>query len=164
MPPLPDVDSMDTFGGERVNAFPKEDPTTDVGSEDLNPLFADVAMMTHTALRAWVIWQGITYTSGTMSIVPTSHDAVWGSGDAIRPTVQQSAAGIWLITWGANQDDLLNVSHPVNIRMPQPPVVYGADGLRAKVISWTANTITVNSTSAGALNALNGTLMGVGFI
>lgn len=161
--PLPDVDDLAVLGGIRTNRHPVVDPTTDVGAEHLNPAFNDIVMMTHTAPRAWVIWTGITYTSGTMTIVPDDHNAMWGSGTGVRPLVQQSATGALLVTWTASQLDQLGVSHPLNIRFPLAHA-YGVSTLIAKVLSWTANTVTINTYSAGALNALNGTKIALWWI
>lgn len=162
--PLPDIDDIDSFGGARVNRRPITDPTTDVGAEHLNPLMCDVAMMTGTAIRAFVVFTGITYTSGTMTIVPDAHCAVWGSATGVRPLVEQTAAGIYRATWTATQNDALGNPHSVNIRMPIAPMVFGADGLRAKVVSFTANVININTFSGGSANALNGTKMGFAFL
>jgi hypothetical protein len=157
--PLPDIDDIDTFGGQHVDAHQQEDPTTDLTAAQFDKLSCDVAMSTHTAIRAWVRFIGITYTSGTMVIVPTDHNAVWGSGTSVRPVVDQTAAGVYHATWAATQTDQLGVVHTLNIRAPLPMTVFGADTLRAKVVSTTANVLTINAFSGGALNSLNGTAM-----
>lgn len=154
---LPDKDALSgDYGGARTNAHPVEDPTTDVGAEHLNPVMANVAMMTHTAPRAIVLFTGTTYTSGTVNVTPDDHDAMWGSSTGVRPTVGETSAGVYVITWATSQTDELGASHTLNIRFPDC-VAYGVSTLVAKVISWTANTITINTYSSGSLNALNGT-------
>lgn len=160
MPVLPDKSSLDEFGGARTNAHPIDDPTTDVGAEHLNPIMANVAMLTHTAPRAWVLFTGATYTSGTVSVVPDDHDAVWGSSTAVRPTVGETSAGVYVVTWSTTQLDELAESHTLNIRFPLTEA-WGVSTLVSKVISKTANTITINTYSAGVLNALNGTKIAV---
>lgn len=161
---LPDKASLSgTYGGPYANSKDVDDPTTDVDAGAGNQFLCDTAMATHTVRRAWVIWTGITYTSGTMVIVPDDHEALWGSGTSVRPLVEQTSAGVYRVTWPTSVNDELAEPHALNVRFPEAPIVYGADGLRAKVISWTANTITVNATSAGALNALNGTKIGQGW-
>lgn len=154
---LPDKDSLDgNYGGARTDAHPVEDPTTDVGAVHLNPVFCNVAMMSHTAPRAVVLFTGITYTSGTMTIVPDDHDALWGSSTGVRPVVTQAVSGTYVITWTATQVNELLETKTLNIRFPDAGA-YGVSTLVAKVISWTANTITIATTSSGSANALNGT-------
>lgn len=162
---LPDRDDFaGTFGGPYSNYKSVEDPTTDVDATAGNKLMCDVAMMTHTAIRAWVVFTGITYTSGTMLIVPDDHDAMWGSSTGVRPVIDQTAAGIYHATWAASQNDELVVAHSLIIRYPMPVQVFGADGLRGKIASFTANALTLNTFSAGAANSLNGTKIGLAWI
>ncbi len=161
---LPDSSSLDTYGGARVNYRSVEDPLTDIGSEHWNPLSNDVAMLTQTGIRAWVVFTGATYTGGTQLIIPDSHGAMWGSSTGVRPVVDQTAIGVYHTTWAASQFDLLGASHTINIRMPQAPMVFGVDGLRAKIVGFTANVITLNTFSGGAANALNGTKIGVAWL
>lgn len=160
----PDIDSFSSdYGGPYQNAHQIEDPTTDLGDVALNNALCSTAMMTHTAIRAWALFTGVAYTSGTVAVVPDDHNAMWGSSSAVRPTVGETAAGIYTLTWAASQLDELGVAHTLNIRVPFCQV-YGADGLRGKVISWTSRTVTINVTSAGALNALIGTKIVVWWI
>lgn len=161
---LPDKASLSgTYGGPYTNLHPVEDPTTDVDSDAGNEFLNDIAMMTHMCPRAIVLFTGVTYTSGTVSVTPDDHDAMWGSGTSVRPTVGETSAGVYVITWAATQTDELGNSKTLNIRFPFAQA-YGADGLRAKVISWTANTITINTFSSGSANALNGTQIAVWWI
>lgn len=154
---LPEKASLSAnYGGPFTDGHPVEDPTTDQSADQANQVMCDTAMSTHTATQAWVIFTGITYTSGTMVIIPDDHDALWGSGTDVRPTVEQTAAGIYRVTWPANVDDELGDSHPVNMRAPDCSV-YDVSTKDARVIgAWTANVVTINTYSGGALNALNG--------
>lgn len=157
---LPDKDAIGDWGIPFTNGHQVEDPTTDLDADAFNEMGCDVAMMTHTAVRGWVLFTGTTYTSGTVSVTPSDHDALWGSGTAVRPTVGETSAGVYVITYAAAQNDELGNAHTLNIRFPHAEA-HGVSTLLAKVISWTANTITVNTYSAGALNALNGTKIAV---
>ncbi len=156
---LPDKDSAaGTFGVPHADAHPVEDATTDLPANQYDTMACDVAMMTHTIPRAWVRFVGATYVGPSDTIAVVDHDAVWGSATGVKPTVLQvGAAGTYVLSWAASQQDELGASHTINCRLPYAPVVIGADGLRAKVVAFTANTITINTTSAGAANALNGT-------
>lgn len=162
MPPLPTTASnlSDDYGGPYTNQHQTEDPTAEMDAGFGNQELCDVAMMTATANRAWVIFTGVTYTSGTLSVTPDDHDAQWGSSTGVRPTVGETSAGVYVITWAANQTDQLGATRAINIRFPRA-TAYGVDGLRAKVISWTANTVTINTFSSGSANALNGTKIAV---
>lgn len=153
---LPEKASLTaTYGGPYANSKDVDDPTTQIDQSQGNQFLCDVAMMTHTPTQAWVVFTGVTYTSGTMTIVPDDHDALWGSGTDVRPTVEQTAAGIYRVTWPANVDDELGDSHPVNMRAPDCSV-YDVSTKDARVIgAWTANVVTINTYSAGVLNALN---------
>jgi hypothetical protein len=162
--PLPDVDDLDTFGGARTNYSPKIDPTTDVGSEDINPCFANVAMMTHTVERAWVKFNGHTYVGPTDTISVVDHDAVWGSGTGVKPAVSQTDANTFVITWTATQNDLLAASHTLNIRRPSEPLTIDTALSKAKVTAFTANTITIKTfNAAGSANGLSGIPIIVGW-
>lgn len=160
---LPDKDdAVGDYGIPYQNAMDIQDPTTDVGDVALNKVFGNVGMMTHTISRAWVEFTGVAYTSGTVAVIPDDHDAVWGSGTGVRPTIGETAAGIYTITWAASQLDVLEGSHSINIRFPEA-FCWGVSTLVARVISKTANSITINTYSSGALNALVGTKIGVRF-
>jgi hypothetical protein len=161
---LPDIDDLATYGGQHIDAHQQEDPLTDCMAAEFDAMSCTVAMGTHTAIRAWVLFTGIAFVSNPTPVIPDAHDAVWGSATAVRPTIAETAAGIYVIGWATTQtDQLLNV-HATNIRFPFAPMVFGADGLRAKVVAFTANTITVNTFSGGSANALAGTKVGVLFI
>lgn len=156
---LPDKDSATgTFGAPFTNFHPVEDPTTDMDAGAGNKLIADVAMMTHTVGRAWVRFAGLTLSGGPPdAITVVDHDALWGSGTSVKPTVSHTATGVYVITWATTQVDELGVSHTLNIKRPMAWALSG-DRSNAKVVSFTANTITINTfNDAGAANALNGT-------
>jgi hypothetical protein len=153
---LPDKSSLSgDYGGPYTDGRPVEDPTTEVGAAPLNAALNDAAMLTHTAPRAWVLFTGKTYTSGTVSVTPDDHDALWGSGTGVRPTIGETSAGVFVITWATTQTDELGVSHTLNIRVPVP-LALGSVTALATPASWTANTITLNTYSSGIANALNG--------
>lgn len=165
MPVLPEKLDLDELGGARTNSEPIKDPTTDVGSEHLNPMMANVAMMSHTIERGWVKFNGHTYSgSGTDTISVVDHDAVWGSGTGVKPTVGQTSTNRFVITWAASQDDELGEAHTLNIRRPYEPTTLDSALSRAKVVSHTANTITVDTfNAAGTANGLSGIPILVGW-
>jgi hypothetical protein len=156
--PLPDKDSASgTFGIPFTDAHAVEDPTTDQSADQYNQMGCDVAMMTHTVPRAWVQFVGATISGGPPdAITVVDHDAVWGSGSGVKPTVSHTAASIYIITWATTQVDELGDTHTLNIRKPRAWALI-PDRSDARVAAFTANTITVRTfTDSGVANALNG--------
>lgn len=151
---LPDKDSLSsTFGGPYTDSRPVEDPTTEVGATPLNTALCDVAMMTHTAPRAWVRFVGVT-ALGAVTVV--DHDALWGSGTSVKPTIDHTGSGVYTITWAASQEDELGEAHTLLIRKPYA-WAFAEDRAGAQVSAFTANTITVSTwNDAGSDNPLNG--------
>src|SRR5678815_3074490 len=100
---LPDKASLSSsYGGPYEDERPVEDPMTEVAAGSLNEALNDAAMATHTVPRAWVSFSGHTYSgAGTDSITVSDHDAVWGSSDAVKPTVGQTGTNTFVITWPA---------------------------------------------------------------
>lgn len=152
---LPARDSAAVWGVPYADYKPVEDVTTDLSSVAFNEMAADVAMSTHTIGRAIVRFTGTTYTSGTQAITVVDHDALWGSSTGVKPTVVQTSAGRYIATWATTQSDELQVSHTINIRFPRVWFAGATDG-NAKVVSWTANTVTLQtSNTSWVANALN---------
>lgn len=110
---LPDIDSLDTLGGIKVNSHPVEDPTTDLDADQDNIARADVAGMTHTAFRAFVRFTAATTTG---ALIRVAHDATWGNSSLVAPTLARSSTGTFTITYATTQTDELNESHTLNLR------------------------------------------------
>jgi hypothetical protein len=162
---LPDIDSAHNWGADALEDFePIFDPSTEIGAALIKPLAADVAQMTHTAIRAVVRFSCTTYTSGTQSQTVLSHDAVWGSSAPVIPTVTQTATGVYVVTWGSTQLDELGATHTLSLRYPLAPTIVGAAGL-AWIASMTTNSVTLNTAAAGGTaNSLNGASLIVAWI
>jgi hypothetical protein len=111
---LPGVDDFSSYGGEKADYEPVEDPTTDLSADHWNLVAANVAAMTPTATRAWVAFTG----HATTPADPASnvHGAVWGDAALVKPTVTKGGTGIYNITWPTTITDALGVSHTVNLR------------------------------------------------
>ena len=148
----------DTYGGPYTNEHPVEDPTTEVDAAALNEMAADTSAMTRTTPRAWMSFVGVAYSgSGTDVVAVADHNANWGGAVAVKPTVGQSATGVYLITWPATVVDELGISHSVNIRYPHQPMTVGPTIAYAQITAMTANTMTLKTFNAGgAANALAG--------
>jgi len=162
MPILPDIDDFTAdYGGPFADYGPVEDPSTDQSSSQGNKLMASAAGGTRTATRAFVAFQGLTYTSGTQAITTVSHDAVWGNSISVAPVITQTSAGVYPIAWPTTVTDVLGNSHTVNIRLGWATF----DGSTAQ-ITYTftrtgANTGTLRTWVAAAASSLNGINVGV---
>jgi len=154
---LPDEATLsDTYGGPYTNERPVEDPTTEIDADAASELMSDTAGCTRMIARAWVKFNGLTYTSGTQSIPVSDHNATWGGSAGVIPVVTQSAAGIYLITWPATVTDEILVLRTLNIRYPHVPSTIDTALSSGKVSAFTANTMTVRTfNAAGAADALN---------
>lgn len=126
--PLPDISSIDDFGGPIANYAAVTDPTTDEDAKFRNRYACDVAMMGHTAPRAFVRFVAV---DGGAPTDPATfvHDALWGSALAVKPVVARTGEGVWTVTWPTTVDDELTaddpslgggVTHSVNIRFAAP--------------------------------------------
>lgn len=122
--PLPDISSLDDFGGPKANYAPITDPTTDEDAADRNRAFCDVAAMGHTSPRGFVRFVTV---DGADPTDPASsvHDAMWGSALGVKPVVARAGEGVWTVTWPTSVDDELTnedaslgggETHTINIR------------------------------------------------
>lgn len=115
---LPEVDSLDSFGGAMSNYTEVVDPTTDEDAAFRNAYVTDVAMMTHTITRAARSFLGTTG-GATMIADPSSgfvHDAVWGSSPSVKPSATYIATGTLDLIWPSTVTDELGDSHTVQLR------------------------------------------------
>lgn len=159
MPPLPETASSvaDDFGGPYTNQRAVDDPTCEMDDGYGNQLLNDVSMMSHTSERAWVSFNGHTYVGPTDVITVTDHDAHWGTGTPTKPTIAQTAANRYVITWPTTVLDNNGATKTLNIKRPYEPMTMDSALSRAKVVSKTANTLTIDTfNSAGTANGLNG--------
>lgn len=115
---LPDRDSLQTYGGALVNYSDAVDPTTDEDAAYRNKYAANVAMMTHTVMRAFRSFLGTT--GGATAIADPStgavHDALWGDAAANKPSATYVSTGTYDIVWPTSVTDELGTSHTLSIR------------------------------------------------
>lgn len=149
---LPDISSLDDYGGPKANYAPITDPTTDEDAADRNRYACDVAMMTHTAPRAFVRFVAA---NGSAPTDPASnvHDAQWGSTVSVKPAVARTGEGVWTVTWPSTVDDELTdedtalgggETHTTNIRAAIAQATAVAGVLKHAVAEITsANVVTV---------------------
>src|SRR6185312_2730482 len=106
---LPNTASLGTYGSALNDyGIGVIDPTTDKPASGGNNESNDVAMMTATAVRAWVklTWQG----TGTPTV--SAHNALWGNAIAVTPTLARTTTGIGTITWPVNVNDFIPSGSP----------------------------------------------------
>lgn len=117
-PPLPAVDSLDTYGGPLSNYSDVVDPTTDEDAAWRNKYAANVAMMTHTVTRGARSFLGTT--GGATGLADPStgfvHDAVWGDAAGVKLVASYVQTGIYELTAPTQVSDELGVQHSLNIR------------------------------------------------
>lgn len=146
---LPDVDTLaGSLGGTMQNYSPVEDPNTDLDAAYDNRARCDVAMMTHTATRAWA---RITLAATTGAMVLVAHDAQWGNSAPVAPALARTGTGVFTLTWPSAVNDELAASHTVNLRGVHRPNVRGATLYHVLAEVTAANVVTVRAfNSAGA--------------
>lgn len=139
----PDLPTLSTFGAPYQDADSVVDPTTDLASQAMNRLIAQVCMLSRTATKAWVRFSVV---AGVVAIV--DHDAVWGTGAGVAPTVVRTSQGRFSVTWASAYSDLQAVpeSHNVQIR--------AVSRLIMDAHSTTAFDYQIQITSANALTVL----------
>lgn len=150
--PLPNISSIDDYGGPIQDYAPVTDPTTDEGAIYRNRYVNDVAMMGHSAPRGFVRFVAA---NGTDPTDPASnvHDAMWGSSVTVKPVVARTAEGVWTVTLPTTVEDELTPeaaslgggeTHTVNVRAALAQATPVAGVLKHAVAEPTsANVITV---------------------
>lgn len=145
---LPDVDSLDTYGGELNDYRPVVDPTTDRAAAAANQAYASIAMATHVVPRAIV-----RVTQAATVVTVAYHDAVWGDALAVKPTVVRNSAGNYTVTWATSFDDELGVSHSTDFKCVMSATIETSGTALAFKVSKTANTATIVMESATDVDA-----------
>jgi hypothetical protein len=113
MPPLPEIDSIQTLGGVLRNSYPVADPTTDLDADRDNVNRCDTAMMTRMGERCWC---AITLAATTGALVVVAKEAQWGLNTPAAPTPVRTATGSFTITWPTSVLDELGNAHALALR------------------------------------------------
>lgn len=122
--PLPNISSLDDYGGPIKNYGSVLNPETDEDAKFRNRYACDVAMIGHTVARAWMRFVAV---DGGAPTDPASnvHDALWGNAVGVKPVPARTGEGIWTCTWPTTVNDELTVedvalgggeTHSVNFR------------------------------------------------
>lgn len=135
-PVLPDKADLDTFGGVFQNADAVVDPETEMAAAYMNRMIAQLAMVSHTLPRAWV--------RVTAGIAPSAadHDAVWGDGAGVAPTLARTGTGVYTVTWASAYDDLQDQAEEHQLTLRAASVSVSHSGA-ARIPQWTLTSATV---------------------
>ncbi len=153
---LPDVDSVDNYGGILANYAPVEDPTTDQDADAMNVMKASVAGVTHTVARAWARFKsGDGFVVAPEFTATNSHDANWGSDLSVRPALARTGVGVYTLTWPSTVTDELGANHSLNLRWVFASLENQAAVVCAEMTSTTLATIRLFD-MAGAAADYNG--------
>lgn len=142
MPNLPDVATLaNDLGGTLTNYEPVVDPNTDLDAGFDNNSRCNVAMMTHTACRAFAMIRWPNF--ATSSPVIAAGDTQWAVNTPGSPTLTRNGVGDWTLAYLSTVTDELAGTHTTNFRAARASL-----GVTTTVASWT------NTASAVALNQL----------
>jgi hypothetical protein len=148
---LPDVDSIDDYGGVLVDERPVDDPTSQRSAGQVNAAFDSAAGATHVVARAWArIVLGVAPTLA----MSNPNDAVWGVAPA--PVPAHTGTGAYTLTFPATVSDEIGNPHSLNLRWADFTIEGATFGFAQGFIS-SANVVTFSTgDSAGAPNNLSG--------
>lgn len=127
---------------------------TDLTAGKFESLCIAVAALTHSAPRAWVVVSGAA-TAGTTGVMLVDHDAMWGSTNAVKPTVVRNSTGSVTVTWASSYADLnptpdRQVTAAVSLRSAQVTPTTAA--LFSVTVSGNAATVVTRATSGVVAN------------
>lgn len=121
--PLPDPQTIDNYGGAKVDAFPVVDSETTESAEEHNALTCDTAAMSRMAPRAMVRFVG-----GSPPTDPPSgmvHESMWGHSLAVKPTVEYDFTGFYRIAWPTEVTNELGETVTLNLRWASVSYEFG---------------------------------------
>lgn len=169
--PLPDISSLDAYGGPIADYSPVTDPTTDEAAKFRNQYVCDVAALGHTGARALVRFLALDNANPTD---PTGfvHDAMWGNASGVKPVIARTGEGVWTVTFPSTVQSELTpesealgggVSHTVNIRDAWAKATPVSGVLKhASAVVTSANVVTVYGYLAnGTADDLLGSIISV---
>lgn len=157
---LPDLDTVATYGGTLSDYSPVIDSTTDRPAAGANPAYANIAMATHTLIRAFARFVPAGTGAPALASSGTVYDAVWLAVTATAPVVARTTTGVYTLTWPTTVFDEIpagapgyNASgHTVNFRAGFANVEVGSTSIWMASVSCSANVVTVKIfNSSGSL-------------
>lgn len=153
---VPDIDSLNSYGGALNNYAPVEDPTTDRDANAANKAYASTAAMTQTTTRAWARLVCAASTGALALATTNPNDGLWPNINANLPTLLRNGTGDFTLTWPVTVLDSMGVSHSLNFRAARVMIEGTLFGF-ANAEAETANSIRVRLANAsGAPNDFTG--------
>jgi hypothetical protein len=104
---LPDLPSLNTYGGAMRDYAAAVDTTTDEGAIYRNRYVGDQVAIARTAPQAIVSFAGVNNANPTDPASGFLHQAMWGTDPTYKPTFVRSSEGVVDITWPTTVDDVL---------------------------------------------------------
>ena len=109
---LPGVASLSTYGGAKNDLSAPVDSTTDRSANGVNPAYADIAAMSHCAVRAFVRFQPNGTSAPTLPAT-NPYDSVWNANASnAAPVVARSTTGTYTITQPSTVFDEIPAGQP----------------------------------------------------
>lgn len=133
MPQSPQV------GWVNFQGIPKTDPQTDQDASEMNVEVSDLAQMTRMTFQARIVFT----TNSSNPIAVVRHDALWGNGSLVVPTVSRAGLGHYTITWPASVTDPLNNTVPILLHDAHAQIDGSGLGGFAQTFTSSANTVEV---------------------
>jgi hypothetical protein len=142
------------YGGVRVDAKPQQNPESEVDAAKFNRLCEDTAQLTRPPYKGIVWFDSHTFAGAhTYATADVNCRSQWGTGDAQKPQVSQTAAGRYTLTWQASYSDDLSVSESVALVVARVSC-YSSDPADTfydcRPLTITSNAITIVTKAGGA--------------
>lgn len=146
--------TIDTYGGEKIDAESVENPQSELGAEHYSRLAEDAAQLTRTAFRAIVSFATIAAAAPQTGAVSYAW-TVWGSGASYHPAVAKTNTGTYTLTFASTYTDGLDETETVSFG-PALGSVAGSTKGDAQCSTATNVVTCYTFNAAGALNDLGG--------
>ena len=142
------------YGGVRVDAKPSQNPTSEVAADQFNRLQEDTAQLTRPGPKAIVYFDSHVFAGAhTYAASDVYTRAQWGTSDSAKPTVSQTAAGRYTLTWAASYTDALSAVESLAL-VDAICSAYSSDPVDdfsdTRPLTTTSNAITIVTKAGGA--------------
>jgi hypothetical protein len=138
--------TLDSYGGERVEAKAVSNPLSQYPSDDFNRAHEDLAQATRTITRVAVLFPTSGAAPADIPAGSVQHRNVWGTGSSTKPTVTKTATGLYTVTWAASYADALGFVEAVALAFPVTCEAFtsdSADDVDARILTIGSNSLTL---------------------
>jgi len=141
--------TIDNYGGEKVDARPVKNPTSQLAAAHFSLMAEETAQMTNTAYRA--VCRSTTTAAGSPAKANTSVWTLWGSGDTQKPTIGRNSAGQYTITYPTTLANSLGTSETVSFVAGHVSVVTAdaTDDIQGRIVTLSGNVANIVVQAAG---------------